>query len=635
MSKLIDTINSPADLKKLPVGDLPVLAAELREEIIRVVSRNGGHLGASLGTIELTLALHFVYDAPRDKIVWDVGHQAYGHKILTGRRIEFATLRQKDGISGFPRRNESEYDSFGVGHASTAISAALGMAVARDLAGEDYHTIAVVGDGALTGGEAFEGINNAGNLKKNFLIVLNDNTMSISKNVGALSRYLTQITSGKIYNRIEADVWELLGLIPKVGGKTRKLAGRIKESIKNLIVPGLIFEGLGFRYFGPVDGHSTEFLIQTLGDIKKLNGPILLHVLTQKGKGAEFAEKDILRCHGVSSFDKIPGDRPKQSKAPTYTEVFGRTMVEAAERDSKVIAVTAAMKDNTGLRGYSESFPDRFFDVGIAEQHAVTFAAGLAAQGLKPVVAIYSTFLQRAFDQVIHDVALQKLPVRLALDRGGLVGEDGPTHHGTFDLSYLSLIPNLVIMAPKDEAELRHMVFTMLEYDQGPIVMRYPRGDGLGVPVTGEPKILPIGKSEILSEGKDVMFLAVGSGVPICMEAAGLLKTRGLEAGVVNARFVKPLDTELLEELIQAEPVLITVEENSLIGGFGSSVLQHLQLQGYDVARLHNIGIPDRFIGHASTRDLLEEIGLTAKSLAATAVELVRVNKRMYKPLTG
>jgi len=406
MSRLIDSINSPADLKKLPAEDLPKVAVELREEIIRVVSKTGGHLGASLGAVELTLALHYVYDTPRDKIVWDVGHQAYGHKLLTGRRDEFGTLRQKDGISGFPKLSESEYDCFGVGHASTAISAALGMAAARDLAGDDYNTIAVVGDGALTGGVSFEGINNAGNLKKDFLIVLNDNEMSISKNVGALSKYLTQITSGKIYNRIEADVWELLGLIPKVGGKTRKLAGRIKESIKNLIVPGVIFEELGFRYFGPVDGHNTEFLIQTLNDIKKLSGPILLHVLTQKGKGVMFAEKDMLRCHGVSSFDKIPGDKPKKDKTPTYTDVFGRTMIEAADRDPKVIAITAAMTDNTGLRKYADTHPDRFFDVGIAEQHAVTFAGGLAVQGFKPVVAIYSTFLQRAFDQIIHDIAL-------------------------------------------------------------------------------------------------------------------------------------------------------------------------------------------------------------------------------------
>ncbi len=635
MSKLIEQINSPADLKKFSEKDLPLIAEEMREEIIRVVSKTGGHLGASLGTIELTLALHYVFDAPKDKIVWDVGHQAYGHKLLTGRREAFETLRQKGGISGFPKRSESVYDTFGVGHASTAISAALGMAAARDIAGEDFKTIAVVGDGALTGGIAFEGINNAGILKKNIIIILNDNKMSISRNVGALSKYLTMITSGKIYNRIEADVWELLGLIPKVGGKTRKLARRIKESIKNLIVPGLIFEELGFRYFGPVEGHNVEFLVQTLRDIKKLNGPILIHVLTQKGKGVEFAEKDALHCHGVSSFDKVPGDKSKESGAPTYTDVFGNTLIEIAGEDPSIVAVTAAMPDNTGLRDFANRFPDRFFDVGIAEQHAVTFAGGLAVEGLKPVVAIYSTFLQRAFDQVIHDIALQNLPVRFVLDRGGLVGEDGPTHHGTFDLSYLGLVPNFMIMAPKDENELRHMVKTLIAYDKGPAAVRFPRGKGTGVPMIEDLKVLPIGKGEVVAEGKDIVFFAVGSAVAISREAANLLQSKGFRAVVVNARFVKPFDTELLEELVQNEPVLITVEENSRIGGFGANVLQYLVHQGYEASRVYNAGIPDRFVDHASTKELLEEIGLSAKSLAETALGMVRTQKQFYRPIAG
>jgi len=635
MARLIEKINSPEDLKKYSTGDLVRIAQELREEIIHVVSKTGGHLGASLGSVELTLALHYVFDAPRDKIVWDVGHQAYSHKILTGRREAFKTQRQKDGISGFPRPSESEYDTFGVGHASTAISAALGMAAARDLAGQKYSTIAVVGDGALTGGIAFEGINNAGILKKNMIIILNDNEMSISKNVGALSKYLTMVTSGKIYNRIEADVWELLGLIPRLGGKTRKLARRIKESIKSLIVPGIIFEELGFRYFGPVDGHNIEFLVQTLEDIKKLNGPIVLHVLTKKGKGLDYAEKDELHCHGVSSFDKVPGDRPKSVKEPVYTDVFGDTLVELAREKPSVVAITAAMPDNTGLRKFADMFPQRFFDVGIAEQHAVTFAGGLAAEGLAPVVAIYSTFLQRAFDQIIHDIALQNLPVRFVLDRGGLVGDDGPTHHGTFDLSYLNLIPNMVLMAPKDENELRHMLKTMVHYEKGPIAVRYPRGCGLGVPMDGKLNVLPIGKGEVVREGKDVIFAAVGSMVAVSERAADLLAAKGMSAGVVNARFVKPLDKELFAEILHGEPLLITVEENSVIGGFGSSVLQHLSQEGYDTSRIRNAGIPDRFIEHGSIKELRKDIGLCAETLAADALAMARTQKQLFGPLAG
>jgi 1-deoxy-D-xylulose-5-phosphate synthase len=635
MARLIEKINSPKDLKKYSVEDLPKIARELREEIIQVVSKTGGHLGASLGTVELTLALHYVFDAPTDKIVWDVGHQAYSHKIITGRREAFKMQRQKDGISGFPKRSESEYDTFGVGHASTAISAALGMAAARDIAGLNHKTIAVVGDGALTGGVAFEGINNAGNLKKNMIIILNDNEMSISKNVGALSKYLTQVTSGKIYNRIEADVWELLGLIPKVGGKTRKLAGKIKESIKSLVVPGIIFEELGFRYFGPVNGHNVEFLVQTLQDIKKLNGPILLHVLTSKGKGLDYAEKDELHCHGVSSFEKVPGDKPNKVKVPVYTDVFGDTLVELAEENPSVVAITAAMPDNTGLRKFADRIPNRFFDVGIAEQHAVTFAGGLATEGLAPVVAIYSTFLQRAFDQIVHDIALQNLPVRFVLDRGGLVGDDGPTHHGTFDLSYLGLIPNLVLMAPKDENELRHMLATMIHYNEGPIALRYPRGCGLGVSMDTQLKALPIGKGEVIREGKDVVFVAVGSMVAVSEQAAKLLEGKGIHAGVVNARFVKPLDRELLAQILHGEPLLITVEENSVIGGFGSAVMQHLAREGYDTARIHNAGIPDRFIEHGSIKDLLNDIGLSAEALAANALDMARSHKQLFGPLAG
>ena len=635
MARLIEKIDSPKDLKKRSLEDLPKIAQELREEIIQVVSKTGGHLGASLGTVELTLALHYVFDTPTDKIVWDVGHQAYSHKIITGRREAFKTQRQKDGISGFPRRSESEYDTFGVGHASTSISAALGMAAARDIAGQDHKTIAVVGDGALTGGVSFEGINNAGNLKKNIIIILNDNEMSISKNVGALSKYLTQVTSGKIYNRIEADVWELLGLIPKLGGKTRKLAGKIKESIKSLVVPGIIFEELGFGYFGPVNGHNVEFLVQTLQDIKKLNGPILLHVLTTKGKGLDYAEKDELHCHGVSSFDKVPGDKPNKVKVPVYTDVFGSTLVELAKENPSVVAITAAMPDNTGLRKFADQIPERFFDVGIAEQHAVTFAGGLAVEGLAPVVAIYSTFLQRAFDQIVHDVALQNLPVRFVLDRGGLVGDDGPTHHGTFDLSYLGLIPNLVLRAPKDENELRHMLATMIHYTEGPIALRYPRGCGLGVAMDAQLNVLPIGKGEVIREGKDVVFVAIGSMVAVSEQAAKLIESKGIHAGVVNARFVKPLDKELLTQILHGEPLLITVEENSVIGGFGSAVMQHLAHEGYDTSRIRNAGIPDRFIEHGSIKDLRNDIGLSAEALAANALDMARSHKQLFGPLAG
>jgi 1-deoxy-D-xylulose-5-phosphate synthase len=636
MSRLLDQVVVPSDLKKFAPADLSQLSDELRKEIIQVIAKNGGHLGASLGTVELTVALHYVFDAPRDRIVWDTGHQAHGHKLLTGRRDEFHTIRLKDGISGFPSRSESEYDTFGVGHASTAISAALGMAVARDLAGDTHRVVAVVGDGALTGGIAFEAINNAGNRKSDMLVILNDNKMSIAKNVGALSKYLTTVTSGKIYNRLEADVWELLGLIPKVGGKTRTLARRMKESIKNLIIPGIIFEELGFRYFGPVDGHNLEFLVKTLGDIKNLKGPILLHVITEKGKGFEFAESDDTRCHGVSSFDKVPGDKPKKkSTGPAYTGVFSKTLIKLAHEAPSLVAITAAMPDGTGLRAFAKEFPDRTFDVGIAEQHAVTFAGGLATEGLTPVVAIYSTFLQRAYDQVIHDIGLQKLPVRFVMDRAGLVGDDGPTHHGAFDVSYLRPIPNFVVMAPKDENELQHMLKTMIEYTEGPIAVRIPRGNGVGVQMDTKFKALPIGKAEVLSEGKDLVFLAYGSCVHPSLQAARLLEKSNISAGVVNARFAKPLDTDLFETLLQKEPFVVTVEENALAGGFGSAVLEYMVTKGYEAKRIRRIGLPDRFVQHATPAELQEEVGLTPEQIAQAAMDMVETYKRLLKSISS
>jgi len=637
MSKLLDQIESPADLKKMPIEQLPTLAGEIREEIIRVIAKNGGHLGASLGTVELTIALHYVLEAPKDKIVWDTGHQAHGHKILTDRRGVFDTIRLKGGISGFPSRTESPYDTFGVGHASTSISAALGMAVARDLAGDDYRVVAVIGDGALSGGMAFEAINNAGNLKTDLLVILNDNKMSIAKNVGALSQYLTAVTSGKIYNRLEADVWELLGLIPRVGGKTRELAHKIKESIKTLIVPGMLFESLGFRYFGPVDGHNVEFLIKTLKDLKNLKGPILLHVITEKGKGFAHAGNDSTRCHGVSSFDKIPGDREKKEKnaKPSYTQVFSNTLVRLGRENPRIVGITAAMPDGTGLKAFGEEFPNRFFDVGIAEQHAVTFAAGLATQGMVPVAAIYSTFLQRAFDQVIHDVGLQNLPVRFVMDRAGLVGDDGPTHHGVFDVGYLRMVPNFVIMAPKDENELQHMIKTMVDHNQGPIALRMPRGSGFGVKMDDELVSLPIGKSEVVREGKNVVILAYGTCVYVAAAAAALLEENKIRAAVVNVRFAKPLDTALLDELMKGEPYLVTVEENARAGGFGSAVLEYIVERGYEVKRIKNLGIPDRYMPHASQTELLAEIGLTPENIVQTVLDLMASKRRFAKWVAG
>ena len=630
MSRLLDHINSPADVKKLSSKQLPDLAEELRHEIISVIARNGGHLGASLGTVELTVALHYVFDAPCDRIVWDVGHQAHGHKILTDRRQVFHTIRKKGGISGFPSRSESEYDTFGVGHASTAISAALGMAVARDLSRKHHHVVAVVGDGALTGGIAFEGINNTGILKPNMLVILNDNKMSIARNVGALSKYLTRVTSGKVYNRFEADVWELLGLIPKLGGKTRALARRNKESIKNLIVPGIIFEELGFRYFGPVDGHNVEFLVKTLKDLKHIKGPVLLHIITEKGKGVERVDTDSQRFHAVSSFDKVPGDRAKtKGGPPAYTNVFSDTMVELGHKNKKVIGITAAMPDGTGLSAFAREFPKRFFDVGIAEQHATTFAGGLSTEGYIPVAAIYSTFLQRAYDQLIHDIGIQKLPVRFVLDRAGVVGEDGPTHHGVFDISYLRCVPNFVLMAPRDENELRHMLKTMIDYHDGPSAIRIPRGNGVGVKMDRELMALPIGKGEVLREGNNVLFVAYGTCVYPALEAASLLDGHHIDSTVVNARFAKPIDTDLIDGLLHSEPLVITVEENVLSGGFGSGVLQHLSKIGYDANRVKMLGVPDRFMEHAPRGDLLAQCGLTAENLAQTALDALQTGRRV------
>ncbi len=580
-----------------------------------MVSRTGGHLAPSLGVVDLTVALHYCFDSPGDKIVWDVGHQAYAHKIITGRREGFENLRMKGGVSGFPRIDESEHDAFGTGHASTSISAALGLACARDLKGERYHVIAVIGDGALTGGMAFEGLNQAGHLKRDLIVILNDNKMSISTNVGALSQYLTRLISAPVYRRFEADVWELLGKVPSVGFKARGLARRIKESLKSLMVPGILFEELGFRYYGPVDGHNIEQLVSVLNHIKEFKGPQIVHVLTTKGKGYSHAENDSSRFHGIGSFDKKTGVLEKQSGLPSYTEVFGKTLVEIAAQRKDVVAITAAMPDGTGLTLFRDKYPDRFFDVGIAEQHGTTFAAALAMAGLKPVVAIYSTFLQRAFDQLVHDVALQNLNVAFAIDRGGLVGEDGPTHHGVLDLAYLGQIPNMVVMSPKDENELRHMIATMVEYKGGPIATRYPRDYGYGVPCDEPLKVLEIGKAEVLRRGGDVALVGIGSMVMACVKAADLLASEGIKAWVINARFVKPLDASLISEIASSVALIVTAEENVVRGGFGSAVSEMLLERGINTP-LVILGLPDRFVGHGRRYDLLKEMGISPEGIA-------------------
>ena len=624
----LDTIHSPEDLKRLPLQALVPLAGEIRERIIQVVSATGGHLAPSLGTVELTIALHYVFQTPRDILIWDVGHQCYGHKILTGRNDRFESLRKEGGLSGFPRRAESEYDPFGTAHASTAISAALGFACARDLKGEGLRVIAVVGDGALTGGLAFEGLNQTGVVATDLLVVLNDNSMSISPNVGAIARYLTRLTSAPVYRRLESDVWELLGKVP-AGGKARTLARRIKESMKNLVLPNILFEEFGFKYYGPIDGHDLPTLVEILTQLKEIKGPVLLHTLTRKGKGYKFAEEDARKYHGVSSFDKLTGTSAKKPAAPAYTEVYGQTMIELAAMDPAIVAITAAMPDGTGLAKFATVYPERFHDVGIAEQHGTCFSAGLAAAGVKPFATIYSTFLQRAYDQIVHDVAVQRLPVRFAMDRAGLVGEDGATHHGLFDISYMRCLPGIVLMAPKDENEFRHMLATMAAYSQGPIAVRYPRGSGLGVAMDPEPTPIPIGEGELLREGGDLALVAYGTMVAPAQRAAALLEAKGIRAAVINARFAKPLDERLILEWARRTRRVATVEEGALPGGFGDAVLE-LLARSYDAAvRARCFGVPDRFFDHGTRESLLRHAGLDAESIAA---EIERWLKEVPRP---
>jgi 1-deoxy-D-xylulose-5-phosphate synthase len=614
---LLDTIATPADLKSLPFSRLPELAAEIRHELIDIVTRNGGHLGASLGAIELAIALHWVFDSPRDHIVWDVGHQAYAHKLLTGRRERFPTIRQEGGLSGFLSRDESEHDAFGAGHASTSISAALGMAVAISRSDDpDRRVAAIIGDGALTGGMAFEALNNAGILDLPFLVILNDNEMSIAPNVGAMSQYLDRVRTDPRYNRAKDELVRITERLPQ-GELLVELGKRWKDSLKEFIYHAMIWEELGFTYMGPIDGHDIRAIVHALRQAALVPGPVFLHVVTQKGRGFAGAENDRERGHAVSAPPK-PGAPPSP---PKYQDVFAQTVIELARDDPRIVAITAAMPTGTSLAKFQAAYPERFFDVGIAEQHAVTFAAGLAAEGMRPVVGIYSTFLQRAYDQIVHDVCLQRLPVTFAIDRAGFAGDDGRTHHGVFDISYLRCLPNLTIMAPRDENELRHMLKTALHHVDGPVAIRYPRGSGVGV-ATDEPlHALPIGRGETLRTGPDIAILALGAMVLPAERAADLLAADGIDATVVNARFAKPLDERLILDLIERCGAIVTVEENVRAGGFGSAVLEFLSSRGLTVPT-RVLAVPDRVFEQASQGRLRDLAGLSAAHVSQAAREL-------------
>ena len=621
---ILETINSPADVKALSLDELKQLAEEIRQFLISVISKTGGHLAPNLGVVELSLALHRVFSTPEDKIVFDVGHQSYIHKIVTGRREQFPTLRQYGGLSGFPKRSESEHDAFGTGHSSTSISAALGMAVARDLQGKDYNVVAVIGDGSMTGGMAFEALNNAGTLHKKMIVVLNDNEMSISKNVGAMSEYLYQLRTGETYNKIKHDIEGWLKNM-EFGTDVLKAIRRLKGSVKYLMVPTSIFEELGFTYLGPVDGHDLQGLTEVLQAAKKIDGPVLVHVLTKKGKGYKPAEESPNKFHGTGPFEIATGKKIANPNAPiTYTEVFGKTLTELANEDKEIIGITAAMPDGTGMSTFAKAHPERFFDVGIAEQHAVTSAAGAAAAGMKPVAAIYSTFLQRAYDSVLHDICMQKLHVTLCLDRAGLVGDDGYTHHGVFDYAYLRSMPEMTIMAPKDENELRHMLKTAVDYD-GPVSVRYPRGSGVGVEINEPMHSLPIGKAEVLREGKDVCLWAIGSMVQSALQVAAKLAEQGISAGVVNMRFAKPLDKELLLAHAAQYGKIVTLEEGALQGGVGSAVLETLnEAKILQQCRVLTLGIPDEFVLHGDKKLLMKDLGLDVDAIVAKTIAMVK-----------
>ncbi len=619
---LLETIETGTDLKKLDVKKLSLLAEEIRQRIISVVSKRGGHLASSLGAVELTLAIHYVFDIGTDSLIWDVGHQAYAHKLLTGRQERFDSLRSYKGISGFTKMSESPFDGFTVGHSSTSISAGLGIASAKHLKKENSKVISVIGDGSLTAGLAYEGLNQAGDSDKDLIVILNDNEMSIAPNVGALSSFLSRKFSKRYLQNMRRDIGTFLKSLPKIGGDIYQLAKRSEESFKTFVTPGMLFEAFNFDYFGPIDGHRLDHLIDILENIKKHNEPVLLHVATTKGKGYGPAEKNPVYFHGIGSFNIDTGNcTPKGDEIPSYTDIFGCTMINLAREDDRIVAVTAAMPEGTGLTEFARLYPDRFFDVGIAEQHAVTFAAGLASQGLRPVVAIYSTFMQRAYDQVLHDVCIESLPVIFALDRGGIVGEDGPTHHGLFDIAYLRNIPNMTLMAPKDENELARMLKTAINHD-GPIAIRYPRGKGIGIGVEDPLAELSMGKAELVIKGEDLVIIAAGKTVQDAMEASVELKAKGILAGVINARFLKPLDKELILETVRKTGAVITVEEHVLDAGFGSSVLELLADNGLFNCAVKRIGVSDRFVEHGAQSILREKYGVNKSAIIKAAMEI-------------
>ncbi|MDI6801003.1 MAG: 1-deoxy-D-xylulose-5-phosphate synthase [Thermodesulfovibrionales bacterium] len=633
----IEKINSPQDLKSLRFEDLNVLAEEIRNIIIERVAVNGGHLSSNLGVVELTMALHYVFESPFDKIVWDVGHQAYTHKLLTGRYKDFPTLRKHGGISGFPRITESPHDAFGTGHSSTSISAALGMLEARDILKKSQisnlksqipgKVIAVIGDGALTAGLAFEGLNHAGHLKKDLIVILNDNEMSISPNVGALSVYLNKVLTGTFYRKFKKETKALLGNIPKIGESVAKIAERAEGSLKGFFLPGGLFEDLGFNYIGPMDGHDIPLLVETLSKLKDATEPTLIHVVTKKGKGYKFSEEDPCGYHGTGPFEVGKGidiSPPVQYESEqTYGEIFGNTLTEIASSDDRVVVITAAMKEGTGLSLFAEKFPDRFYDVGIAEPHAVTFAAGLAVQGMKPVVAIYSTFLQRAYDEIVHDVCIQNLPVIFAIDRAGIVGEDGATHQGLFDISFLRHIPNIIFMAPKDGRELKAMMRLAIAHD-GPSAIRYPRGRSQKLEDKSQGTDIEMGKAELLKEGDDIAIIAVGNTVHPSLKAAEMLKKDGINTCVVNARFIKPMDNDLIVNLSQRIKKIITIEENILAGGFGSAVLECIGKAGMNDVSIKRIGIDDGFVEHGSQKILRNKYGLDDEGIYKTALAFLK-----------
>jgi 1-deoxy-D-xylulose-5-phosphate synthase len=616
---ILDRVPTPEALRELSRDELEPLADELREEIVKLVSETGGHFSSNLGSVELTIALHYLFDTPRDLLVWDVGHQTYPHKILTGRRDRMHTLRQYGGLSGFCLRSESEYDVVAAGHASTSISAALGLAIARDLRGESHHVVAIIGDGSMTAGMAFEAMNQAGHTGNRLIVILNDNSMSISPSVGALTKYLEALMAGRHYAKLKDDVKAMLHRLPGIGDPMLEVAKGLEEGIRQIFTPGTLFEELGFRYVGPVNGHSVPALLTALEEAKAIDGPVLVHAITKKGKGYKYAEDEPVEYHGPSPFDPVAGiQKSKSSSAPAYTSVFGKAIIKLAEHDPRIVAITASMPDGTGLVPFSERFPDRFLNTGIAEQHSVTLAGGLALGGIRPVVAIYSSFLQRGFDQIFHDVCLMDLPVTFALDRGGIAGNDGWTHHGLFDFAYFRIFPNTIVMAPKDENELQHMLATAVE-QKHPTALRYPRGAGVGVTLDAEFRQLPIGKAEVLRRGKDGLVWAIGSTVHPSLEAANRLAKEGVDLTVVNARFVKPLDRDLLraqlEQLGLPGARLVTVEEHVVAGGFGGAVLEVVSEMALEGVETLVVGVPDQFVPHGSQDVLRKLLGLDADGL--------------------